>query len=546
MNYIAYLLGIDLPGKDGNGKAPHKPGWWAYLSTMKFAIVILIVLGALSLAAMFVNELADPNAMAKQPTSALGAAGRLLFMIFQMEDPFRSWWYRGLMGVLTLSLFACVLERTPIVWRLWKRAASPDTSWVDNAPTAIVRSVKAPRENVERRLAHTWRWRLKQSDVWVGEHGRLAMWGPLLTHYGMLFIVVGALVTSFGGLSTRAGGYSGEVVKLEDMPFEVRIDSFRVQYYPLQPGQWVLVDNQWIGKLAEMNADSTWIVLQYRTETDYDRVSMEPQYITNHWDNNRDRSNIKRFVSWVTIFEDGKDVGQQEVAVNSPLRRDGYRFYQSSYDPDNPRFTANYAAVMISASDSASGTSHTLTLKPGESVQVPGDTLTVAAGKLLPHFKLGADHRAYSQSAEFANPAVELTFRGPNGFEKSQWTFVKFPSHEAGPGKYTYKVADLDGESAGMEMATIFEIKKTHGTGLLWLGFLFGTVGLVLSFYFNHRVLYVEWPTDLRNHIRMIGLTRKTHHLYERDIDRLLEGVSGRDREESVTKLEQRPATLNK
>ena len=152
MNYIAYLLGIDLPGKDGNGKAPHKPGWWAYLSTMKFAIVILIVLGALSLAAMFVNELADPNAMAKQPTSALGAAGRLLFMIFQMEDPFRSWWYRGLMGVLTLSLFACVLERTPIVWRLWKRAASPDTSWVDNAPTAIVRSVKAPRENKARMM----------------------------------------------------------------------------------------------------------------------------------------------------------------------------------------------------------------------------------------------------------------------------------------------------------------------------------------------------------------------------------------------------------
>jgi cytochrome c biogenesis protein len=506
----------------------------------------LIVLGALSLLALFVNELRDPNAMAKQPDNALGAVGRLLFIIFQMEDPFRSWWYRLLMGVLTLSLFACVLERTPIVWRLWKRPANSDTSWADHAPTAIIRSVNAPREEIEKRVGHTWKWRLKQDDVWVGERGRSAMWGPLLTHYGMLALVIGALVTSFGGVTTRNGGYSGDVIALEGMPFEVRVDSFRVQYYPLQAGQWVLVDNQWIGKLAEMNADSTWIVLQYRTETDYDRVSMEPQYIRNHWDNDRDRGNIKRFVSWVTVFEDGQEVEQQEVAVNSPLRRHGYRFYQSSYDPDNPRFTANYAKVTVAANDSASGTSHTLTLKPGESVPVPGDTLTITAGKLLPNFKLGADFKARSEGAEFANPAVELTFRGPNGFEKSQWTFVKFPSHNPGPGKYVYQIAELDGEHAAMEMATIFEIKKTNGTELLWLGFFLGTIGLVLSFYLNHRVLYIEWPQGTRNHIRLIGLTRKTHHLYERDLDRLLEGVSGHGKPEPAAEHPRRPATLNK
>src|SRR5512144_698449 len=117
LNYIAYLLGIETSG-DGKSK---KPGWWAYLSTMKFAIVILILLGALSVMALFVNELHDPNAIQKEPTTTLGAIGRLLFIIFQMDDPFRSWWYRLLLGLLTLSLFACVLERTPIIWRLWSR-----------------------------------------------------------------------------------------------------------------------------------------------------------------------------------------------------------------------------------------------------------------------------------------------------------------------------------------------------------------------------------------------------------------------------------------
>ena len=544
MNYIAYLLGIDLPGKNGDGKKPHKPGWWAYLSTMKFAIIILIVLGALSLVAMFVNELADPNAMAKQPQSTLGAVGRLLFIIFQMADPFRSWWYYVLLGLLSVSLFACIIERTPIVWRLWKRKSDSDTSWVEHAPTAIVRTTSAARSELEPRIGSHWSWRLKENDVWVGERSRLAMWGPLATHYGMLLLVVGALVTSFGGIATRAGGYSGEVVQLEGMPFAVRVDSFRIQYYPLQAGQWVLVDEQWIGKLEQMNPDSTWIVQQWITENQTQRVSMEPQYIRNHWDNDRDRGNIKKFTSYVTVLEDGNEVSKREVSVNDPLRRAGYRFYQSSYDPENPRFNASYISLALSVKDSVSG-DRTLTLKPGVETPIPGDTLAVTAGTLLPNFKLSG-FSARSDGPEFLNPAVELTFRGKNGFEKKQWTFLKFPSHDAGPGKFVYQLADIEGESAAVEMATIFEIKKTYGTELLWLGFVVGTLGLILSFYLNHRVLYVEWANDTRSQTRLIGLTRKTAHLYAQDLDRLLEGTSGHGKEEIATDRVRHPVSLKK
>ncbi len=544
MNYIAYLLGIDFPGSDG--KRPHRPGWWAYLSSMKFAIVILIVLGALSLMAMFTNELADPEAMAKPPATTLGAVGHLLFIIFQMADPFRSWWYYVLLGLVTLSLFACVLERTPIVWHLWTRKPSTDTSWLDSASTAIVRTTAAPREDIERRLGHHWKWRIKDQDAWVGEHGRLAMWGPLITHYGMFFIVIGALVTSIGSFQTRDGGYSGDVVQLEGMPFAVRVDSFRIQYYPLQPGQWVLVDGQWIGKLDEMNPDSTWIVQQWLSQNTVQRVSMEPQYITNRWDNQQDRGNIKKFTSYVTVLENGQEVEKSEVAVNSPLRRAGYRFYQSSYDPDHPRFSASYDVVTVTVNDSAAGTSQTLMLKPNVAVQVPGDTLTVTAGQLMPNFKLGSDFKAHSEGTEFVNPAVELIFKGPNGFEKSQWAFLKFPSHDRGPGKFFYTVTKLQGERSTVEMATIFEIKKTFGTELLWLGFALATLGLVLSFYLSHRVLYVEWASGIRSDIRLIGLARKTAHLYERDLDRLLEGTSSHARAENASERVRDPLSLKK
>jgi len=95
-------------------------------------------------------------------------------------------------------------------------------------------------------------------------------------------------------------------------------------------------------------------------------------------------------------------------------------------------------------------------------------------------------------------------------------------------------------------MATIFEVKKTFGTWILWLGFIFGTVGLVLSFYVYHRVLYVEWPSAARPDTRLIGLTRKTSHLYARDLDRLIEGHSGSGEGSDAADRIHRPASLNK
>jgi cytochrome c biogenesis protein ResB len=224
------------------------------------------------------------------------------------------------------------------------------------------------------------------------------------------------------------------------------------------------------------------------------------------------------------VLENGQEAARQEIAVNSPLRRAGFRLYQSSYDPDRPRFVASFDSLRLQISDSAAGITDTITLRPGAETPVPRDTVKVTAGEFLPHFKLG-QQGAYSESEEFINPAVQLVFRGPNGFEKSRWIFLKFPSDETGPDRYAYRIASLHGERASAELMTIFEVRRSHGGALLWLGFIFATIGLLLSFYVVHRVLYVEWPAGGQGEIRLTGLSRKTIHLYERELDSLIENM---------------------
>lgn len=48
---------------------------------------------------------------------------------------------------------------------------------------------------------------------------------------------------------------------------------------------------------------------------------------------------VRNYESTVSILKDGRVVNTQLVKVNHPLRWDGYDFYQSNFDPKNPRYS---------------------------------------------------------------------------------------------------------------------------------------------------------------------------------------------------------------
>jgi cytochrome c biogenesis protein len=525
MDYLSYLKEQE---QDTEPK-PKKRDLWAMLSTMKFAIWILIILGIMSLVSMFVGEFWNPERMAEQGLRTPSSIEPML-RAFQMDNPFRSWWYRLLLVVLNLSLFACVLKRMPVIWKLW--ISQPPIIKSIRTPQSdltIFRQVSVQRDKLLAKFGGAWKFRVKTDDVWVAEKSRFGMWGPLLTHLGMLLLGVGALVSSFGGFTTRAGGFAGDVVEVEGMPFTVQLDSFRIAYYPLQPGQWVAVDDQWVGRLIKKNASGDWLIERGLEGTDEtEMTTAEASRIKNRFNNDMDRGNIERYSSYVTILENGQSVHKAEIAVNSPLRRHGFRLYQSSYEPSAPRVMADYRSATLAIKDSAGQTVQTLTLPMGKETAIPGDTLLVTAGRLLPNFKVGSDFKGYSASGEFINPAVELTFRGPKGFSKSQWSFPKFQGHDSGPGKFSYNVTAYDGERVTTELRTIWEVKKTHGMEFLWAGFIIGSIGLLLCFYVTHRILTINWPNAEHAETVLMGISRKTPHLFARELDHILDSIGAR------------------
>ncbi len=124
-------------------------------------------------------------------------------------------------------------------------------------------------------IAFTGAWLLWKRQLWH----RVAVF---LLHVGFLLILLGALVTSMmgkkGSIHLRQGVPAGEFLsdqeRVEHLPFMLRLDTFQIRYYP-------------------------------GTETPQD------------------------YMSQVTCQDE-----QHLISMNHIAKIDGYRFYQSSYDPD--------------------------------------------------------------------------------------------------------------------------------------------------------------------------------------------------------------------
>ncbi|MBU0528302.1 cytochrome c biogenesis protein ResB, partial [bacterium] len=74
--------------------------------SMKFAIIIMIMLGATSLLSMLINEY--PTFFPKQS---------FLNSFFQQHSPYSSWWYSILLWFLIISVLLCVIQNIKPVFR---------------------------------------------------------------------------------------------------------------------------------------------------------------------------------------------------------------------------------------------------------------------------------------------------------------------------------------------------------------------------------------------------------------------------------------------
>jgi cytochrome c biogenesis protein len=261
-----------------------------------------------------------------------GSAGRW-YSLLQLDDVFHSWWYVALLILAALNLMACSFYRLKTIVR---RGEGPQpllesghvAQLKEQAALVIAGNCAEAGERIVKLLVsrgyETWSDRPEPGKWRIGaEHGRLHVWGSVITHFSFLVIMLGVLAGALFGFQGSINAPVGAVFGLDNIPgtgaapgtegFELRVEDFRIERY----------------------ADST----------------------------------PAGYFSRVSIIEDGYVQQAATIGVNNPLNYHGVKFYQASY--------GEAIEVIIGGPDGKIISSGLIL--PGQRFAIPGTEYSVAA-----------------------------------------------------------------------------------------------------------------------------------------------------------------------
>lgn len=261
---------------------------WDFFASVKLAIFTLCTLAITSIIGTVIPQ-GENTAFY---INKYGPKTAQFMRILDIPEMYYSWWFLGLLGVLSCNLIICSFDRFPRVWkmihadnmsvpyeRLEKMSSSQSWSKLSEqeVKTQLPVALKSLGWNVD--LSN-----YREEKNYFFEKGKWSRTGVYIVHLSILVIFVGAIVGHLNGfkasvmipeLNSTAKVFSSKDQKPIELGFEVRCNSFAIDFY--------------------------------------------------------ENGMPKEYESSLTILEDGKEILTKNIEVNGPLTYRGITFYQSSY-----------------------------------------------------------------------------------------------------------------------------------------------------------------------------------------------------------------------
>ncbi len=269
---------------------------WHFLTSMKLAIVLMLLFAALTLAGALIIQapvgvMDDPQARSEWLAGVRPRFGGWTDIMdrLQLFTIFTSVWLRAIGALLAASLIACTVARIPGTWRtMTKPHVDVGPAFFEHAPQHEAMTfqrqpadVLATTQQVLRR--HGYR-SLTMDDGVVhlyADRNRWAPWSGLVAHISIVVILAGAMIGSMWGF--------------RDSQFMVAEGS--TSAIPTVAGATITVNS-----FKDTYNTTTGAPLDY--------------------------------VSDVTVTQDGEVVvANHQLRVNDPLRYRGVSFYQAFFGP---------------------------------------------------------------------------------------------------------------------------------------------------------------------------------------------------------------------
>jgi cytochrome c biogenesis protein len=440
---------------------------WAFFSSMKTAIVLLLLLAATSIAGTIIED--------RTGKTIYGSTGFSMLVL-----------------LIGINLAVCSINRFGLVWRTGFRpsaAASPAlvsmmsrsqkvtcAGAVDSVADKVIRSLRSMHYRVD----------TEASDGAVSiyaDKGRASVWGPHVTHLSLLIIFIGAIFGNYFGKEgftnivegQRAAGYYPRDMKSKvktPMGFEVGLNSFTITY------------------------DKNHSPVGYKSD--------------------------------LQVYDGGKATTRRTIDVNHPLTYNGLSFYQSDYGlvglvmkvtaPDGQVQEIGYD---ISTDDTNQGRKYSVAGQPFKQFPLAGKNLTLFVHNLVPDYVEGMEG---GRSTLPLNPAVNVMindrfpqYKGMDAWGKLGWLTVS-------------KSAEYKGYTVTLDRVvkyTGLQVSSNPALPVVYLGFVLAVLGVLLCFYVTHKSIRVS-ITGSGEAVNVVvgGTSKPDPAVMDKDLKRLSDSLA--------------------
>src|SRR5450755_4639924 len=407
---------------------------WRTIASIQTGVVLLILV--VILAAVGTVVLQRPATEADEMQNAYSPQALRILDTLGLTDVFHSWWFLGLLLMVSLCIVAASVDRFPNSWRYFARPYKyPDESFrrashpQKSLPIADEESGLVAAERALHSLGLKPERVVRENNFGLfAERHRISELAVYIVHASLLLIFFGTIVDGLWGWRGTLNlneGQTSNIVELRNgqtrtLPFAIRCDTAGQENY--QDGS----PKKWWSKLA--------------------------------------------------VVQDGKDVQKKEIVVNDPLLYSGVRFYQASYGPTGKVDKL----LLVAAPKNGASQKQEIGMAVNDTISLDPDT-TVRFAEFIPDFAV-RDGQVYKKSNQLENPAAHLIVTSKAaGQDFDVW----FPQMD--------EVAD-NSKSPWMLQAT--DLKMGHFTGLqvshepgqwgVWSGVVLMGIGLAFVFYVVH------------------------------------------------------------
>jgi cytochrome c biogenesis protein len=265
---------------------------WSFFSSVKLALVLIIVLAVASLLGALIVQV--PGEYARDPATYSLWLERVMrpkygswtdvLNALRLFDVYNATWFRLIMAALAFNVIICTLNRLPALWAsVFSPRLRMNDAFYAHAPTSI--RIQGQGLTIEpwRRvlMRNRYKVQVEKGDgvvYFYGDRNGIAKLGTFATHLSIVVFLAGAVAGSVFGFAIDGVVIpEGQTYELRQngLALDVRNDNFTVEFYP-------------DGRPKDYRSD-------------------------------------------LVVIENGKEVAKKTIRVNDPLVYKGVRFHQAFY-----------------------------------------------------------------------------------------------------------------------------------------------------------------------------------------------------------------------